>query len=172
MRGKVTAAIGVAAALLIGASNADAIPAFARKYGVSCSLCHAPAPRLTAFGARFAANGFVMAKGEEPRDTIDTGDESLRLLKSIPLALRLDMFGTVTAPVRKTNPSVDFQTPWGIKLLSGAELARNISYYMYFFLSERGEVAGLEDAYIQFGDVLHTGVNLIVGQFQVSDPLF
>lgn len=36
----------------------SAIPAFARKYGASCSLCHAPFPRLTAFGERFAANGF------------------------------------------------------------------------------------------------------------------
>lgn len=172
MRRNALFAIGVAAALLAAASDASAIPAFARKYGVSCSLCHAPAPRLNAFGARFAANGFVMAKGEEPRDTIDTGDATLRLMKSIPLALRLDMFGTVTAPVRKENPSFDFQTPWGIKLLSGAELAHNISYYMYFFLTERGEVAGLEDAYIQFGDIAHTGVNLIAGQFQVSDPLF
>jgi len=43
---------------------------------------------------------------------------------------------------------------------------------MYFLLSERGEVAGLEDAYVQFTDVAGTGVALLLGQFQVSDPLF
>jgi hypothetical protein len=43
---------------------------------------------------------------------------------------------------------------------------------MYFFLSERGEVAGLEDAYIQFTDIGSSGVSLIAGQFQVSDPMF
>jgi hypothetical protein len=37
---------------------------------------------------------------------------------------------------------------------------------------ERGEVAGLEDAYLQFTDVAGTGVALLAGQFQVSDPLF
>src|SRR3546814_13507529 len=37
---------------------------------------------------------------------------------------------------------------------------------------ERGEVAGLEDAYLQFNDVLGSGVDVIAGQFQVSDPLF
>lgn len=68
--------------------------------------------------------------------------------------------------------STDLQAPWIVKVLSGGQLASRISYYFYFFLSERGEVSGLEDAYIQFTDIGNTGVNLLVGQFQVSDPLF
>lgn len=160
------------AALIIPTTDANAIPAFARKYGVSCSLCHAPAPRLTEFGETFAGNGFAMTRDEAPRDTIDTGDELLRLLRTLQFALRLDMFGTATFPVRTSEPSVDLQTPWNIKLLTGGELAKRISYYMYFFLGERGEVAGLEDAYIQFTDIAGSGVSLIAGQFQVSDPLF
>ncbi len=59
-----------------------------------------------------------------------------------------------------------------VKLLSGGQIADKISYYAYFLVSERGEVAGLEDAYIQFTDVAGSGVSLIAGQFQVSDPLF
>jgi hypothetical protein len=43
---------------------------------------------------------------------------------------------------------------------------------MYFFMAERGEIAGLEDAYLQFTDLGGSGVNLIAGQFQVADPLF
>ena len=31
--------------------NAGAIPAFARRYKISCTTCHAPFPRLTSFGA-------------------------------------------------------------------------------------------------------------------------
>ena len=45
---------------------AAAIPAFARKYNASCSLCHSTVPRLNAFGEDFAANGFEMVIGEEP----------------------------------------------------------------------------------------------------------
>lgn len=159
-------------ALLLAPSQGEAIPAFARKYNVSCSLCHAPAPRLNAFGETFAGNGFEMSVGEEPRDTIETGDRMLRLLKRIEFALRLDLFATATAPVRASEPSVDLQTPYNLKLLSGGALADRISYYMYFFMSERGEVAGLEDAYIQFTDIAGSGVSVIAGQFQVSDPLF
>jgi hypothetical protein len=75
-------------------------------------------------------------------------------------------------PIRAAEPSIDLQMPYNLKLLSGGALARRISYYLYFFMSERGEVAGLEDAYIQFTDIGNSGVSLIAGQFQVSDPLF
>ncbi|MCL7965905.1 MAG: hypothetical protein M8857_02250, partial [marine benthic group bacterium] len=57
------------------------IPAFARKYGVSCNLCHMPFPKLTEFGETFAGNGFQFAVDEPPRDTIDTGDPLLQLVK-------------------------------------------------------------------------------------------
>lgn len=164
-----TGTIGLLASL---PASAHAIPAFARRYGVSCNLCHAPAPRLNAFGEQFAANGFELQPGEAPRDTIDTGDGLLRLLRRIEFALRLELFATASTPVREAAGDIDLQMPYNIKLLSGGPLANRISYYMYFFLSERGEVAGLEDAYIQFTDIGGSGVSVLAGQFQVSDPLF
>lgn len=151
---------------------AQAIPAFARKYRVSCMQCHAPVPRLNAFGEAFAANGFEFAVGEPPRDTINTGDGLLRLQNDFPLAVRLDAYVRAqNRPIGGQN-AVDLQTPWVMKLLSGGQVADKVSYYMYFLLTERGEVAGLEDAYVQFTDVSSSGISLIVGQFQVSDPLF
>ena len=158
--------------VLSAADNADAIPAFARKYSVSCNLCHAPAPRLNAFGEQFAGNGFEMQIGEPAPDTAATGDDMLRLLRRIDFALRLDFFATLSTPFDEDEPDADLQMPYNIKLLSGGVIADRISYYFYFFMSERGEVAGLEDAYIQFTDIGGSGVNLIAGQFQVSDPLF
>jgi hypothetical protein len=163
----------LAAIATIGvAHTAHAIPAFARKYRVSCMQCHAPVPRLNAFGEAFAANGFEFAVGEPPRDTINTGDPLLRLQSDIPLAVRLDAYVRAQNKPTGGQNSIDLQTPWVMKLLSGGQLADKVSYYMYFLLSERGEVAGLEDAYVQFTDVASSGISLIVGQFQVSDPLF
>jgi len=152
--------------------TAWAIPAFARKYRVSCMQCHAPVPRLNAFGEAFAANGFEFAVGEPARDTIATGDALLRLQNSIPLAVRYDAYLRAQNGPTGGQNAADLQTPWVIKLLSGGQVADKVSYYLYFLLSERGEVAGLEDAYLQFTDVAGSGVSLIVGQFQVSDPLF
>lgn len=166
------AAVVLVAGSLVIPPDASAIPAFARRYGVSCTLCHGPAPRLTEFGERFAGNGFQFTVDEEPRDTLDTGDELLTLLERIRFAFRFDAFAVAQSDGPRNGSEVDLQTPWLIKLLSGGPIADRISYYMYFFMSERGTVKGLEDAYLQFTDIGRSGVSAIVGQFQVSDPLF
>ena len=163
----------LAAIATVGVTDtASAIPAFARKYRVSCMQCHAPVPRLNAFGEAFAANGFEFAINEPPRDTVGTGDALLRLQNDFPLAVRLDAYVRAQNKPTAGQNSIDFQTPWVMKLLSGGQVADKVSYYMYFLLTERGEVAGLEDAYVQFTDVAESGVSVILGQFQVSDPLF
>ena len=163
------AAVVLSNAAVLGASE---IPAFARKYRVSCVTCHAPVPRLNATGEAFAANGFEFTPGEEPRDTIATGDPLLRLQNNVPLAIRYDAYMAALSRANAGQVVVDQQLPWVVKLLSGGQVANGISYYAYFLLSERGEVPGLEDAYVQFTDVGGSGVNVIAGQFQVSDPLF
>lgn len=158
--------------VLLTARPAESIPAFARQYGVSCSACHAPAPRLTPFGEMFAANGFRMSPDEPPRDTVDTGDPLLRLARSVQLAVRMDAYLSAQTRTPAGSTDLDLQTPYGVKLLSAGQVMEDVSYYMYFYMTERGEVAGLEDAYLQFTDLGRSGVSVIAGQFQVSDPLF
>src|SRR5947209_10372721 len=55
-----TIRIAIAAALLFAviAFPAQAIPAFARKYGTSCTTCHTVYPKLAPFGEAFRRNGF------------------------------------------------------------------------------------------------------------------
>jgi hypothetical protein len=146
-----------------------AIPAFARKYRMSCKTCHAPFPHLKPYGEEFAGNGFVLKDKDAPRYFDDTGDDKLSLIRDFPFALRME--GFITYNNNKSEIS-DFSTPYNIKLLSGGSLAKNISYYFYFFFSEQGKIVGLEDAFIIFSDLFHTGISLTLGQFQVSDPLF
>lgn len=166
-----TFGIGLVVLALAGtyARPAAGLPAFARRYRVSCQLCHNPAPALTAFGEQFAANGFRMSPDEDPRDTVNTGDDLLTLLNDVPLALRVDAYVRTYA---NGTTATDLQTPWVMKVLSGGPISRKLSYYLYFLLFERGEVGGLEDAFVQVNDVAGKPVDLYVGQFQVSDPMF
>lgn len=150
-------------------SPAEAIPAFARRYGVSCSQCHDPIPRLNAFGEMFAGHGFRMVAGESPTDTLPTDDPLLALGRTLPLAIRFDAHVQL---VGKDPVDPDFQAPFGLKLLSSAPLSPSLSYYFYFFLAERGEVGGVEDAFVTWNDVGGRPLDLSFGQFQVSDPLF
>lgn len=161
----VVAIVSLAAPDLAG----DAIPAFARRYGVSCQLCHNPFPTLTPFGASFAANGFRFASGEAPRDTVATGDPLLTLPARLPLAMRLDAY---VRGFSNGRVATEFESPWTLKLLSGGTLSRGLSYYIYFLLAERGDVAGIEDAFVYANDIFGAPVDIAVGQFQVSDPLF
>lgn len=165
---KTAAVFALLVAGLLAAARLEAMPAFARKYQMSCKVCHAPFPKLKPYGEEFAANGFVLKDKEAPRYYADTGDDELSLIRNLPFALRLEGFASFNSGNGK---SLDLSTPYLIKLLSGGEVFRHVSYYFYFFFSERGKVAGLEDAFIMFNDVLGD-LDVIVGQFQVSDPLF
>lgn len=157
-------------ALVLLAPEAGAIPAFARRYNQSCNLCHAPAPRLAATGEMVAGHGFRMAPGEVAPDAMSGGDEMLSLPKYVPLAFRVD--GLFRVFGNKDETVADFQSPWVMKILSSAPLGPKLSYYFYFLMNERGEVAGAEDAFLYWNDAFGRPVDFAIGQFQVSDPLF
>lgn len=57
--------IVVGGGLLGSVEEAGAIPAFARKYDVTCNVCHAPVPRLNPYGERFLENGYQLPGTED-----------------------------------------------------------------------------------------------------------
>ena len=156
--------------VLLITSKTNAIPAFARKYQISCQVCHSPAiPRLKGFGEEFAGNGFRLTEYESPRYFIQTGDDKLSLFRELPLGIRMDGFASYNFG---NEGSADFAAPFVLKILSGGEISDKLSYYFYFLFNERGSIAGVEDAFLMYHDFLGSGINLYIGQFQVSDPLF
>ncbi len=155
------------AALLI--ETAWTMPAFARKYSMSCTTCHAPFPRLKPYGDEFAGDGFNLKDKEAPRYFVEAGDQKLSLLRDIPFGVRFEGYAGYH---EATGRNVDFTSPYVLKLMSGGALSKHISYYFYFFFSERGEVAGIEDAFVMFNNLGGSELDLYVGQFQASDPLF
>ena len=163
-------AVPIFLSFFILAESVKAIPAFARKYSLSCTTCHAPAaPALKAYGDEFAGNGFRLAEEQAPRYYMNSGDDKLSLVRDLPIAVRLDGFATYNLD---GGEKMDFAAPYILKLLSGGELSDRVSYYFYFFFSERGEVAGVEDAFLMYNDLFGLDLDIYLGQFQVSDPLF
>ncbi|HNP63224.1 MAG TPA: hypothetical protein PKH39_04770 [Woeseiaceae bacterium] len=160
---------------------ANAMPAFAREYGVSCNVCHSAYPRLNEFGETFADDmNFRLPNWEQL--TVPTGDKTLALPKSLPVAMRMQAFvqgrdGEAIDPVTgdvEADSGLDFQSPYLVKLLSSAPLSDQISYYFYAIFAEKGgngEVI-VEDAWFSYNDLFNTGIGAMLGQFQVSDVLF
>lgn len=161
----------VAFALVLAAvvaAPAEAIPAFARKHHLTCMACHDPIPRLTAFGEHFAANGFALSDDDTTGMTT-LGDPLLLLNTTLPIAVRFDAYARY---VSGQGGYTDFATPWVAKLLTGGQVSRSVSYYVYFLLAERGETGPVEDAWLMFREPLGVPADLTVGQFQVVDPLW
>ena len=168
---KTIAQLMCAAALLalLVPEDAFAIPAFARKYDMSCNVCHSPVPKLKPYGDEFAANGYQMKGNEPPRFVRQTGDDRLFLMRELPLAIRVDGYARY---VKGNNPESDIEWPYILKILSGGQIAHDVSYFFYFLFDERGEIAGVEDAFLYFNDLWSSEVDLMVGQYQVADPIF
>lgn len=154
--------------IAILASDVLAIPAFARKYNMTCKTCHSPFPALKPYGEEFAANGFVLKDQDAPRYFLDTGDPELSLLRDVPLAFRLE--GYVTYNQSNLEKS-DFNAPLLFKILSGGAITKDVAYYVYYIL-ENGEPGKIEDAWLMFNDLFGSKLDFTIGQFQVSDPIF
>jgi hypothetical protein len=144
------------------------IPAFARKYNMSCKVCHSPFPKLKPYGEDFAGNGFVLKDKDAPRYYVETGDDYLTLIRDFPIALRIE--GYLTYNQDKAEQT-DFTGPAAVKLMSGGTITSDVSYYVYYILEE-GDVGKVEDAFLFFNDLFGTELDFSIGQFQVSDPLF
>ncbi len=167
---KMNRLILIIVAIIVTNHYSKAIPAFARKYNISCMTCHAPSlPKLKPYGDEFAGDGFKLDDYEAPRYYTETGDKKLSLIRDFPIAVRMD--GYVQTRIDETG-RFDWSAPYLIKLLSGGELSEHFAYYFYFYMDEHGEVAGVEDAYIMYDRLFNTDIDVYFGQFQVSDPLF
>lgn len=168
--------------------QAQANPAFARQYSMSCNACHAAFPRLNAFGEKFLADNIRM-DGWKEQLGVPTGDDMLMLPKVPSLSVRaqafykvqemqnMDLSNDITPPgtgAANSESSGDFQAPYLIKLISGAPLSEHISYYFYAILAEKGGngEAVVEDAWVSHDDLFGSGIGMLLGQFQVSDVMF
>ncbi len=82
----------VISSLAMFATSAWAIPVFARKYNVACSLCHTIPPRLTLAGVAFKENGYEMPSAMPQSDRFGNAlkdiDPTVEVPAGLPFALR------------------------------------------------------------------------------------
>lgn len=159
----------VVASLGVCAEPAEANPGFARRYNVSCVMCHVAFPKLNEFGRSYAGNGYQFP-GEDPKGrAVETGDPLLHLPTSPTFAIRVDGFFRAR---NDTAVATDFESPLTLKLFSTGYLAKDLTYYFYFLAAEGGEVIGPEDAFLYFNNLGGHEWDMVVGQFQVMDTFY
>ncbi|MFQ5848932.1 MAG: hypothetical protein ACE5IQ_14820 [Candidatus Methylomirabilales bacterium] len=155
------------------ASDALAIPAFARKYGVNCNKCHTQIPQLNVDGIRFKQNGY-----RQP-------DEEGRVIweeETFPLGALLKIRYNFTSSDKKGVKNKSFFDPHELEIFSAGTMGPKVSYFLEVegeFETEEDEAnVELGEFFIILDDLLgeNSMVNVKAGRFineyfHVSDHL-
>jgi hypothetical protein len=153
-----------------GSSSANAIPAFARKYGLPCSACHEAWPKLNTFGQTFKDNGYqLMNEHDSPiwqnpsfwpvtfRITPNYHRESTN---------RVAIDQASGAEQKVTNQGFDLS---GLDILTGGTLYNNIS----FLVTPSADSSGafhFESAWVRFDNLAKSAwLNVKVGKFELDN---
>ena len=116
--------------ILSGSQNANALPAFARKYGLRCSACHESWPMLNYFGQKFKDNGYQLMNDRDAPIWQNPGYWPVTF-RIIPIWHRVST-GKVAVDqgsgiTRITTSGFDLS---GLDFHTGGTLEKNFSFYV------------------------------------------
>ncbi len=173
---------GTIVGLLLGtvlavAPGAQAIPAFARKYGLPCSACHEAWPMLNNFGQTFKDNGYQLGNDrdapiyQEPaywpimfRTTPQWHRESnnRRAVDSIP--------GNASSGLVETTVTSSGFDLGGLDLITAGTLYKNISFFVQPFIGNSS--INLTQAWVRFDNLARSHwLNFKMGRFELDEPI-
>ena len=160
-------------------SDAQAIPAFARKYKTSCATCHTAFARMTAFGEAFRRNGYQFPGGTDleyiKEEPVKLGaDGNKRAFpdaiwpSSIPGTAPFSLLITDEFTYdNNVEPKIAFTSfPSEVGILTGGTLGESIAFYSEIELSDEGvEVERVQASLLNmFGP--RSVFNLKIGKFE------
>jgi hypothetical protein len=162
----------VAAELFLAAGPARAIPAFARKHGFNCNMCHTAFPELNDFGQRVRDDGYQIP-GQE-------GREAGVIATPPPIAFRAS---TGLALAGSDAGSTAGFGLFGFDLLASGVLHKNVSFLIIytprldepaaaFSGGEPGQTGALESANLVFSNLIPGALNLRIGRFEPAVHAF
>ncbi len=156
--------------LLVVPQLSQAIPAFARKYGFNCNMCHTSFIKLNDFGQRYRDNGYQVPGQEGTEKTVfDTPP---------PIAIRTQTGLEFAHSRNKTTSGFNI---YGFDFLAAGVMHKNVSFlFIYtpridepaadFTGSNNGanpkQLATLESVNMVFSNLVKDAVNLRVGRFE------
>jgi hypothetical protein len=155
--------------LLFAASDANALPAFARKYGLRCSACHEAWPMLNSFGQKFKDNGYQLMNDRDAPIWQSNGywPVTIRITPSWHREstdkVAIDQTG---GQQRVTASGFD---SGGLDLLSGGTLDKNLSFF-FVLSSDENAAFGIEAVNARFDNLFGSPwLNVKVGKFELDN---
>lgn len=170
----------IALSCLVVPNKAHAIPAFARKYDVNCTVCHTAPPVLNTFGQRFLENGYQLP-GTEDGGT--TGKKKLGdfTLDDVGHYLSFRLVGNVVRnwTFKQQNPAgadagvvenkTEFTFPESFTMFTGGTVMKNVGFMVELGHDVEGGGAAVERGFVSFNNIgYHDLAHVRVGKFDPS----
>src|SRR5215470_17464908 len=160
---------------LVDCRPANAIPAFARKYGMPCSSCHEAWPKLSPFGQQFKDNGYQMGNDRDAPifQSPAYWPITMRITPNWHLEHQDNAIvdgpgGPNSALANITTHGFDFG---GLDILTAGTLAHNISFQLVDSMENTGE-SGIEAVNVRFDNILNSSwLNVKMGKFELDNLL-
>jgi len=170
--------------LAFWAKDADAIPVFARKYGMACNSCHTMFPKLSKMGVAFRERGFRFEAGKDdldmqdgPGKNVDTGDESPAAVfaSNFPFTLRTQVMYSGAGPIL-ADDGVVVMPGHRMGMLDGALVKDPVtgqwSTNRKIGFGELGLISsGSYDNFAWWIDANQNGIGMAEGVYYVNDLL-
>jgi hypothetical protein len=173
----------LALAIIIGTlsvipPSVSAIPAFARKYGFNCNMCHTSFTKLNDFGQRIRDDGYQIP-GQE-------GKEENVFETAPPISMRTAAGLMVTHNSDRNSTTSGFHLN-GLDLLAAGVMHKNVSFLIIYTprideptaeytagpdSSNPSQLGALESANIVFSNLVPNALNVRVGRFEPAYHLF
>lgn len=160
--------------------DAQAIPAFSRKYDVSCNTCHVPSfPKLNDFGNRFRDSGYQMDSDDDLPTGLHMGYWPVSLRTSVGYQLgsinRLAVGNPATSQVGASTGGFGFTI---LDILAFGTIMKDVSYGVIYTpgLGSAGFGTGrsdgdLEVAFVRLNNMMGTSLlNVKVGKYELDLP--
>ncbi len=156
--------------LLISVSDAHALPAFARKYGLRCSACHEAWPMLNYFGQKFKDNGYQLMNDRDAPIWQNNGywPVTIRITPSWHREStdKVAVDQAATGQQRVTASGFDVG---GLDLLSGGTLDKNLSF-LFVLSSDETAAFHFESVNARFDNLFGSPwLNVKVGKFELDN---
>jgi len=171
--GQTSAPVIFALLLMAGfASNASAVPSFARQTGLACEACHTVFPQLTPFGRIFKASGYTLSNTAKVQD-VDRIKHYLMSLSDVP-----PVSAMVQGSTSSMSKAVDSQSsktatdfPQQLSIFYAGEVSDNVGAMAQVTYSDQSGTVGIDNTDVRFADVITlAGHNVIYGLSVNNNP--
>src|SRR3984885_1109958 len=152
--------------------SANALPAFARKYGLRCSACHEAWPMLNYFGQKFKDNGYQLMNDRDAPiwQNPSYWPVTFRITpfwhRESTDKVQVDTAGGGSAEEQITNHGFDLS---GLDFHTGGTLEKNLSFYVLPSSDETGAFH-FETVMARLDNLLGTPwLNVKLGKFELDN---